>query len=173
MKDGAVVAELTAADADVDDAAPAHGRAEPAGRLLSRALQKPFQPRVLLEAEGLCLGKAYRDVSFKLRAGEILGIAGVIGSGREELTRTLAGFAPHDGGRLKIAATARSRWRRPPRRSISASAMFRANGASKALCCSSRFRRTSRWRISRSLTRCGLIDAARGTAARGDIGSTG
>ena len=64
---------------------------------------KPFQPRVLLEVEELSLGKAYRDVSFKLRAGEILGIAGVIGSGREELTRTLAGFAPHDGGRLMIA----------------------------------------------------------------------
>ena len=66
-------------------------------------LQKPVQPRVLLEAEGLSFGKAYRNVSFKLHAGEILGIAGVIGSGREELTRTLAGFAPHDGGRLTIA----------------------------------------------------------------------
>ena len=36
--------------------------------------------------------------SFQLHAGEILGIAGVIGSGREELVRTLAGFAPHDAG---------------------------------------------------------------------------
>ena len=42
------------------------------------------------------------DVGFKLRAGEVLKIAGVIGSGREVLTRTLAGFAPHDGGRFKI-----------------------------------------------------------------------
>ena len=66
-------------------------------------LQRPIQPHVLLEAEGLSYGKAYRDVSFKLHAGEILGIAGVIGSGREELTRTLAGFAPHDGGSIRIA----------------------------------------------------------------------
>jgi ribose transport system ATP-binding protein len=58
---------------------------------------------VLLEVEALSHGKAYRDVSFKLHVGEILGIAGVIGSGREELTRTLAGFAPHDGGRIRIA----------------------------------------------------------------------
>ena len=58
-------------------------------------LQKPFQDEVVLEADQLACGGAYRNVSFKLRAGEVLGIAGVIGSGREELTRTLAGFAPH------------------------------------------------------------------------------
>ena len=57
---------------------------------------------MLVELDGLGSGHAYRDVSFKLHAGEILGIAGVIGSGREELTRTLAGFAPHDGGRLVV-----------------------------------------------------------------------
>jgi ribose transport system ATP-binding protein len=50
----------------------------------------------------LTLAGRYRDVSFKLHRGEILGIAGVIGSGREELSRTLAGLAPHDGGRLRI-----------------------------------------------------------------------
>jgi ABC-type glutathione transport system ATPase component len=51
----------------------------------------------------LACGAAYRNVSFKLRAGEVLGITGVIGSGREELTRTLAGFAPHTAGNLKVA----------------------------------------------------------------------
>ena len=57
----------------------------------------------MLEADQLACGAAYRNVSFKLRAGEVLGIAGVIGSGREELTRTLAGFAPHTAGTLKVA----------------------------------------------------------------------
>jgi ribose transport system ATP-binding protein len=103
MKDGAVVAELMTAEANVTRLHQLM-----VGRTLQadyyrEPSQKPFQPRVLLEVEELSLGKAYRDVSFKLRAGEILGIAGVIGSGREELTRTLAGFAPHDGGRLMIA----------------------------------------------------------------------
>ena len=41
-------------------------------------------------------------MSFTLHTGEIIGIAGVIGSGREELTRTLAGLAPHEGGTLKV-----------------------------------------------------------------------
>jgi ribose transport system ATP-binding protein len=102
MKDGAVIAELKAADADV---ATLHHLM--VGRTLQadyyyEPLQKPVQERVVLEAAGLSLGKAYRDVSFRLHAGEILGIAGVIGSGREALTRTLAGFAPQSAGRLTV-----------------------------------------------------------------------
>ncbi|MGB9141284.1 MAG: ATP-binding cassette domain-containing protein, partial [Aestuariivirga sp.] len=57
----------------------------------------------VLEADELSLGAAYKNISFKLHAGEILGIAGVIGSGREELARTLAGFAPQSSGRLLVA----------------------------------------------------------------------
>jgi ribose transport system ATP-binding protein len=106
MKDGAVVADLDAADAD---ATKLHhlmvGRSLQA-EYYREPQQKPFREDVVLEAEGLALGHAYSDVGFKLHAGEILGIAGVIGSGREELTRTLAGFAPHDSGTLKIKGNA-------------------------------------------------------------------
>ena len=102
MKDGAVVAELAAADADVPRL---HhwmvGRSLQA-EYYREPLQRPFKDEVVVEAKGLSYGQSYRDVSFKLRAGEILGIAGVIGSGREELTRTLVGFAPHDGGTLTV-----------------------------------------------------------------------
>ena len=103
MKDGAVVADLRAADAN---ATKLHhlmvGRSLQA-EYYREPLQQPFRDEVVLEAEGLVFGNAYRDVDFKLHAGEILGIAGVIGSGREELTRTLSGFAPHSGGRLVVA----------------------------------------------------------------------
>ena len=62
-------------------------------------LQKPLSRRGRASRpRGLALAGAYRDVDFKLHAGEILGIAGVIGSGREELTRTL--------GRLRARTTA-------------------------------------------------------------------
>ena len=103
MKDGEVVAELAAADADV---ATLHQLM--VGRTLQadyyyEPLQKPVQDKVVLEAHQLACGGAYRNVSFQLRAGEVLGIAGVIGSGREELTRTLAGFSPHTSGNLKVA----------------------------------------------------------------------
>jgi ribose transport system ATP-binding protein len=102
MKDGAVVAEMNAAEADLRTL---HGLMVGRGlkaEYYREPLQKPFRPEVVLAAENLGCGGAYRGVDFALHAGEILGVAGVIGSGREELTRTIAGFLPHDAGRLTI-----------------------------------------------------------------------
>ncbi len=45
---------------------------------------------------------AFHDVDLQIRAGEIVGIAGVVGSGREEATRAIGGFLTHTGGTLKI-----------------------------------------------------------------------
>jgi ribose transport system ATP-binding protein len=102
MKDGAVVADLKTADADVTKLHQLMVGRSLHAEYYREQQQKPAREQVLIEADGLSLGTAYKDVSFKLHAGEILGIAGVIGSGREELTRTLAGFAPHDAGSLRI-----------------------------------------------------------------------
>ena len=44
----------------------------------------------------------FSNVSFTLHEGEIIGIAGVIGSGREDLAKCLAGHQPVDAGVLKI-----------------------------------------------------------------------
>ncbi len=55
---------------------------------------------------GLKKDGAFSNIGFKLHAGEVLGIAGVIGSGREDLARCLAGHARPDGGTLKIDGTA-------------------------------------------------------------------
>ena len=44
-----------------------------------------------------------RDVSFDLRAGEILGIAGVAGNGQSELLEVLSGIAPPQSGRIAFA----------------------------------------------------------------------
>ncbi|MCP4381786.1 MAG: sugar ABC transporter ATP-binding protein [Hyphomicrobiales bacterium] len=102
MKDGAVVAELGAAGANVHELHQLMVGRSLQSEYYREPLQKPYRDEVVVEADGLSLGHAYKDVSFTLHAGEILGIAGVIGSGREELTRTLAGFAPHRGGRLLV-----------------------------------------------------------------------
>ena len=45
-----------------------------------------------------------RGISLQLRAGEIVGLAGLQGSGRSSLARAIAGIAPFTGGRLSIAA---------------------------------------------------------------------
>jgi ribose transport system ATP-binding protein len=102
MKDGAVVADLKTAEADVTKLHQLMVGRSLHAEYYREEQQQPFREQILLEADSLSLGTAYRNVTFRLHAGEILGIAGVIGSGREELTRTLAGFAPHDSGRLRV-----------------------------------------------------------------------
>jgi ABC-type sugar transport system ATPase subunit len=58
---------------------------------------------VLLEVSGLC-GGILRDVAFSLRAGEVVGLWGLLGSGRTELMRALIGLDPVDAGRLRWRA---------------------------------------------------------------------
>lgn len=57
---------------------------------------------VLLEALGLAAGYGVTDVSFQLHAGEILGIAGIMGSGRTTLLRILFGLEPSRAGAMKL-----------------------------------------------------------------------
>jgi ribose transport system ATP-binding protein len=62
---------------------------------------KPAAP-VVLEAKGLSLAPAYRNVSFSARAGEVLGVYGFMGCGQLELARTLFGRLRPDRGALSI-----------------------------------------------------------------------
>jgi inositol transport system ATP-binding protein len=59
---------------------------------------------VALSVSGLTLGRHFRDVSFELHAGEILGVAGLVGSGRSKLAETLFGLERPDSGEIRIAA---------------------------------------------------------------------
>ena len=61
---------------------------------------------MLLEAIDLRAGTRVNGVSFQLRAGEILGIAGLMGSGRSELARCLFGIDRLDAGQVLM----RGRW---------------------------------------------------------------
>jgi ABC-type sugar transport system ATPase subunit len=49
---------------------------------------------------GAAKGKAFEDISFGLRRGEILGLAGLVGAGRTELGRAIAGIEPLDRGEM-------------------------------------------------------------------------
>lgn len=57
---------------------------------------------VVLKVEHLNAGKMVRDVSFELRKGEILGVAGLMGAGRTETARALFGADPKDSGEIYI-----------------------------------------------------------------------
>lgn len=56
----------------------------------------------LLRVENLSSGKAFSGVSFELRCGEILGLAGLVGAGRTELMEALFGIRPITEGRVYL-----------------------------------------------------------------------
>jgi ribose transport system ATP-binding protein len=60
----------------------------------------------ILEAHGLRSGKRVKDISLSLRRGEIVGLAGLVGSGRTEVARVLFGADPLDHGEIKFAGRA-------------------------------------------------------------------
>jgi rhamnose transport system ATP-binding protein len=68
--------------------------------------EKPAGGGVLaLRATG-CAVSGVRDVSFEVRAGEVFGLAGLLGAGRTELARVLFGLTPADAGEIRLGGTA-------------------------------------------------------------------
>ncbi|MFZ6005329.1 MAG: ABC transporter ATP-binding protein [Actinomycetota bacterium] len=70
---------------------------------------------VMLEVEGLSVTSAdgraiLTDISFRIRAGEILGIAGVEGNGQRELIEALLGLQPITSGRIALAGEDITTW---------------------------------------------------------------
>lgn len=74
------------------------------GRSIEQLFPKaePMIGETILEVEGLSFGKLVKNISFSLRKGEILGIAGLVGSGRTELALTLFGITPAARGTIQL-----------------------------------------------------------------------
>jgi ABC-type sugar transport system ATPase subunit len=77
--------------------------------MLGHAASADYPPRrpvpegpPLLEVSGLHREGILRDVDLTVRAGEIVGLAGLVGSGRSELARALFGADPIDGGTIVL-----------------------------------------------------------------------
>lgn len=77
-------------------------------RMVGRELKDEFPPRTRapgkarLEVRGLSRGTVVRDVSFEVRAGEILALTGLIGAGRTETARLIFGADQPDGGEIRL-----------------------------------------------------------------------
>ena len=84
------------------------GRNELIEMMVGRELADEYPRRtatpgpVRLVVSGLCRGKAVRDVSFTVRAGEILAIAGLVGAGRTETLRLIFGADKRHAGELVL-----------------------------------------------------------------------
>ena len=62
---------------------------------------------VVLDVSGLHRKGVLSDISLQIRAGEIVGLAGLVGSGRSELARAIAGADPVDSGTIAVDGTVR------------------------------------------------------------------
>ena len=73
--------------------------------MIGRRLDEYFPAHVqaapgpeLLRVEGLSSPAGFRDISFSVRAGEVLGLAGLVGAGRSEIAQAIFGLDPHVTG---------------------------------------------------------------------------
>jgi ribose transport system ATP-binding protein len=102
LKDGA----STASNLDLADTPTQTLIKHMTGRLVENVFPEavPVAPDapVLLEVEDLSLDGVFSDVSFSVRAGEIVGLAGLVGSGRSEIIETVYGARPASSGRVLV-----------------------------------------------------------------------
>ncbi len=74
------------------------------GRTIDNLFPKLDAPigKVVLEVRNLTRKRVAHDVSFQLREGEIVGMAGLVGSGRSEIAQVIFGFTPAHAGSILI-----------------------------------------------------------------------
>ncbi|WP_051852665.1 sugar ABC transporter ATP-binding protein [Streptomyces aureocirculatus] len=60
----------------------------------------------LLRVRGLTRNGVFHDVGFEVRAGEVVGVAGLVGAGRTEVARAVFGADPYDAGTVEVAGRA-------------------------------------------------------------------
>jgi simple sugar transport system ATP-binding protein len=103
LRDGAVVASGRAADFDRDRLVRTMtGQVEATHRCQFNVLDK-----AALEVRNLGADRAFEDISFTLRYGEIIGITGLLGSGNSELGEALFGLRPTMRGRVLVEGVER------------------------------------------------------------------
>ena len=101
LRDGEVTGTLSHAEATADGLVRL---------MVGRAIEEKEVPHhaageILLSVEHLCTPPYLHNISLELRAGEILGLAGLVGSGRSRLGRAIFGYEPVASGRIVRTAS--------------------------------------------------------------------
>jgi ribose transport system ATP-binding protein len=99
LKDGATMGTMKTEETNKD---------EVISKMIGRKLTAMFPPRkakigdVVLKVSNLNRGRLVKNVSFEVRAGEIVGLGGLVGAGRTETARTIFGADPLDSGEVYL-----------------------------------------------------------------------
>ncbi|MBY4803041.1 sugar ABC transporter ATP-binding protein [Burkholderia cepacia] len=110
LKDGAFVSTVRIADID---------ESRLVQLMVGRELQDLFPKRdarigdTRLEIRDLCAGERVRDVSFHVRAGEVLGFSGLVGAGRTETMRAIFGADRRSSGEIRVDGRPVAKLKRP------------------------------------------------------------
>ena len=99
LRDGEYVGTENIAEIDLDHVVQ---------MMIGRTIGERFPKREshigaeVLRVEGLTSGKLFKDVHFDVKAGEVLGVSGLMGAGRTEIMQALFGNLPLDSGKIFI-----------------------------------------------------------------------
>lgn len=99
LRDGTMVDSRPASELDIDDVIQMM-----VGRRMENKYPYEEVPKgdVLLDVKNFSSAGVFQDINFHIRAGEIVGFAGLMGAGRTEVVRALFGLDPSDGGEVII-----------------------------------------------------------------------
>ena len=103
MRDGEHVSTGAIADTSVDELV-----SRMVGREVGELFPKTPAPisHVVLEVDGLDRTGTFHDIGFTVRAGEIVGLAGLVGAGRSEIARAVFGVDGYDSGTVRMLGRA-------------------------------------------------------------------
>ncbi|WP_444214402.1 sugar ABC transporter ATP-binding protein [Dialister succinatiphilus] len=97
MRDGQTISSRPTEETNMDQIV---------GDMVGRVMSEYYPARTnvpgdeIFRVEGFTQPGVFRDISFNLRKGEILGVAGLMGAGRTEIMRAIFGVDPHESGKL-------------------------------------------------------------------------
>lgn len=99
LRDGHLIAQVP----------PSTSERELVKHMVGRPINEQFPARaakpgdILLDVDRLTTSGSFADVSVRVHAGEVVGLAGLVGAGRTELIRAIAGADTHDSGSVSVA----------------------------------------------------------------------